>query len=257
MSISFYRPTGGFFERIHPVTKLLCLLGAFVPPFFSQRPAAILPFFALLILAALFAGAAPNLRRVGKLMIALFVMSVVLWTFFQPGQTPLWTLGGYTIRRESVMFGLTIGIRLNCFVLAAVIFLTCTAIEDFTYGLSRLGVPFVFGFTLSLAFRLTPLFLDTGQTIVQAQQARGLDLNSGGPVTRIRRYVPVIVPVLVSGLRRADQLAVALESKGFGSGERRTARTRHSVGWRDLALALVTMGAGALVGLNALYWQLF
>lgn len=150
--------------------------------------------------------------------------------------------------RLSLLYGITICLRLNCFVLAAIIFLTCTPIEDFTYGLYRMGPPFAVSFALTLAFRLTPLFMETAQAIAMAQQARGLDLDSGGLFQRIRRYVPIIVPVLVSGLRRADQLAVALESKGFGMAGRRTTIMAFRISWRDVALLSGTFLPGIVMG---------
>ncbi len=257
MSLSFYRPTGSFIEGAHPVTKLICLVLAFVPPFFSVDPLQVLPFFALLLLTALLTGSGPNLRRVLFLMFILFSMSVLLWTFFYRGQTPLFSLGPITIKTESLLYGITVGIRLNCFILAALIFLTCTRIEDFAYGLSKLGMPFVAGFALTLAFRLTPLFMETGQTIVLAQKSRGLDLDSGGLITRIRRYVPILVPVLVSGLRRADQLAIALESKGFGAKGPRTVFSQYKVTWRDAVLVIGTVLPGTLLGLNYYLFRYF
>ena len=250
MSHAFYRPTGGFFEQVNPSVKVVCLVLAFIPPFLSSHPLHVLPYFGLLLLASLMSGAAHNLRRVGAVMIILFVMSLVLWSLVPRGQTTLLRIGPAPITAESVLYGTTVGLRFNCFVLAAVLFLTCTRIEDFTYGLSRLGVPYVVSFTLSLAFRLTPLFIETGHTIVMAQRARGLDLDSGGLFARLRRYVPIIVPVLVSGLRRADQLAVALESKGFGAGTRRTVLSEYPVTWRDGLLAAVLLLAIVLTFLH-------
>jgi len=252
MSFAFYNPTGGFFERVHPVSKLISLIAAFVPPFFGTEPVEILPYFALLFFAALLARAGSNIVRVYKLMIILFVMSIVLWTFFYKGQTPVYRIGPLVIMKESLLYGITIGIRLNCFVLAAIIFLTCTPIEDFTYGLSKLGIPFVVSFALTLAFRLTPLFIETGQAIVIAQRARGLDIDSGGILRRIRNYVPIIVPVLASGLRRADQLSVALESRGFGKSKKRSVVSEFPVTWRDYTLMSVIFMAGALMGLYRL-----
>jgi len=188
VNLGFYRPTGGFLELVHPSSKLICLLLAFVPPFFSRGPLQVLPYFLLLLTAALATGAMPNLRRIGVIMLILFVMSVILWSIFQPGENRLFALGPIAITREGISFGLMIGLRLNCFVLAAVIFLTSTPIEAVAHGLSRLGLPFVVSFTVSLAFRLTPLFLEAGRTIVMAQKK---------PWTRF-------------GFRWADQTAAAL-----------------------------------------------
>ena len=212
MSLAFYRPVGGFFERAHPVAKLIALVVAFVPPFFGQTPLEVLPYLLFLFFAALGAGAWPNLIRVKTLALALFVMSAALWSVFYPGQTVLYSLGPISIYRESIVFGAAMGLRINCFMFAAIIFFTATRIEDFTYGLSRLGFPYVMSFALSLAFRLTPLFIQTGQEIVVAQKARGLDLDSGGLIQRIRQYVPIIVPVFS---QRAQALGSTVDGIGI------------------------------------------
>lgn len=250
MTLAFYYHTQSFFERTHPVSKLIALIAAFVPPFFGKTPRQILYYFILMFLAALLARAFKNLLRIYKLMIILFIMSTLLWTFFYRGQTILFTFGPIAIMKESVLYAITIGIRLNCFLLAAIIFLTCTPIEDFTYALSKLGLPFVTSFALTLAFRLTPLFVETGQTIVIAQKARGLELDSGGLLRRIRNYVPVIIPVLVSGIRRADQLAIALESKGFGKTKKRSNVSEFHTTWRDFVLILTIFISGILMWAN-------
>ena len=250
MSLTFYSPSGGFFERVHPVSKLICLMASFVPPFLGNEPLEVFPYFSFLLLAAFFAQAGANLRRVYKLMIILFVMSIVLWAFFYRGKSALFTVGRIVIMKESLLYGVTTGIRLNCFILSAIIFLTSTPIEDFTYGLSKLGMPFAASFALTLSFRLTPLFMETGQAIVMAQKSRGLDLDSGGIIKRIRHYVPIIVPVLVSGLRRADQLAVALESRGFGKTKKRSAISEFPITWRDYVLISITLLICILTGLR-------
>lgn len=253
MKTSLFFPTGSYFERIHPGTKIFAMILAFIPPFFSAAPWDILPYLALLFLSIFLAGAWPNLRRIGVLMGLLFVMSLVLWTILQKGTIPLAKVGSFTIFEEGALHGFTVGLRLNSFILVALIFLTSTRIEDLNYGLSRLGLPFVVGFALSLAFRLTPLFVETGQSIATAQKIRGLNLDSGGLIQRMRRYVPIIVPMLVSGLRRSDQLAMALESKGFGISGTRTVLLEYGFGWRDYLLIGVLLSVCTLMGIHYFY----
>ncbi|MBU2548561.1 MAG: energy-coupling factor transporter transmembrane protein EcfT [Proteobacteria bacterium] len=245
MSLTLYLPRGGFFERIHPVVKLLALVVSFSPPFLGRHPWPVLGYLIFLVLAALWGRTGTNLARMWKLMIVLVVMSVVLWTLFQAGPTRWAAWGPLVVTREGLLYGLTAGLRLDCFIVAAIIFLSSTPIEDFTYALFRLGLPFAPSFALTLAFRLTPLFIETGQTIAMAQKARGLDLDAGGPIKKIRNHAPIIVPVLVSGLRRGDQLAMALESRGFGKTGRRTFLAHFRLGWRDGVLSGVLLLAAS------------
>ena len=61
-----------------------------------------------------------------------------------------------------------------------------------------------------------PLFIDSALTVVDAQRLRGYDFDAGGPFERVRRYVPVIIPVFMGALRKANNMAMALEARGFG-----------------------------------------
>jgi len=83
------------------------------------------------------------------------------------------------------------------------VFVTTTRPEDFTFALRRLGLPGGMSVALSLAFRLLPSFLATVQTVKDAQRARGLDLDSGGLMTRLRRYLSLAAPVFGYALRQA------------------------------------------------------
>jgi energy-coupling factor transport system permease protein len=132
------------------------------------------------------------------------------------------------------------------------LFLTTTRIEEVADGLRRLGVPYLVGFTLTLAFRLVPVFFESAVTIVQAQRCRGLDLRRGGWITRLRHTAPVIVPVFIGALRRADRMAMALELRGFNSGRPRTRYPRPAPGFGD-AVTLLLVGATVMVYLSL--WQ--
>jgi energy-coupling factor transport system permease protein len=77
-------------------------------------------------------------------------------------------------------------------------------------------------FAFSTALRLVPTFAGAGATIVQAQISRGLNLESGGPVARLRRFIPLSVPLFIYAIRHTNMLAMALESKGFRPEQKRT-----------------------------------
>ncbi len=121
------------------------------------------------------------------------------------------------------------GLRLDIMLICGMIFLSCTRIEEFTTGLNKLGMPFAMSFALSLAFRLVPTFAATTTTVIQAQKSRGLDLESGWILTRIKRHVPLLIPIFIYAIRNADLLAMALESKSFGLRRKRTYYQRFDV----------------------------
>lgn len=122
------------------------------------------------------------------------------------------------------------------------LFLLTTKVEEFTVGLSSLGVPYRAGFAITLAFRLVPLFIDSALTVVQAQRLRGHDFDRGGPLQRIKRYVPVMVPVFMEALRKANNMAMALEARGFGKNHRPTSFIGYPMTVSDVC-SLAMMGA--------------
>jgi energy-coupling factor transport system permease protein len=131
-----------------------------------------------------------------------------------------------------------------------VVFLSTTKIEEFAYALTRVGMPYKVGFAMTMAFRLVPVFIDAAATVVQAQRCRGFNFDEGGVLQRMRRYVPVIVPVFMGALRRADGMAMALEARGFQSDRPRTSYERYTFGPRDtFALGCAAAGAGAYLAL--------
>jgi energy-coupling factor transport system permease protein len=244
MSLSFYRPREGFFSRTNPTARVLTAIALFVPPFLlGDDPAWQGVYFAALLAPAVAARALPNLWRLKGLAAAIFLVSTALWTATLPGRSILWHWGPLTITQEALLFALARATRLLSFLAVGAVFLTITSVEQFAYGLRRLGVPHRASFAATLAFRLAPLFLETTGHIADAQRARGLELDRGGPLTRARRFVPLLAPALVAGFRRADGLAVALEARGFALPDKPTEFLEYPISWRDALLLCVAISA--------------
>jgi energy-coupling factor transport system permease protein len=136
--------------------------------------------------------------------------------------------------------------RLDTFLAAGILFLSITRVEEVAYALACLRVPYKVGFTLTLSFRLVPVFFDAALAVLQAQRCRGLELSRGGLVRRLRRFVPVLVPVLIGALRRADRMAMALELRGFNSGRPRTTYLRARAGTADAVAGTLVVGTALL-----------
>jgi energy-coupling factor transport system permease protein len=115
------------------------------------------------------------------------------------------------------MFGLGMGLRLSSILLGGMLLLLTTRTEEILAAFSRLGLPYPAVFSLGLTFRLVPALLANAKNVVEAQRLRGLRFDEGGLVTRTRRYIPLLVPILATSLRSAHRMSWALEAKGFGS----------------------------------------
>ena len=250
MPLTLYVAAPSALHRLHPVTKLGGLLAIVIAAFLVDRPLVLLPLAAAVLLLLVPAHGLVNFRRLRVMFLLVFVFTLVTWTFFYGGVLKP-TYDGF-------LFGLSTALRLDTFLATGILFLTTTRVEEVAYALGRLGVPYQVGFTLTLAFRLVPVFFDAALSVVQAQRCRGLEFSRGGLVTRLRRFVPVIVPVLIGALRRADRMAMALELRGFNSGRPRTTYLRARAGPADLLaggvcgvvvvtyVALWYVGAGSL-----------
>jgi len=103
-------------------------------------------------------------------------------------------------------------------------------------------------FGLSLSFRLLPSFLEVVSTVREAQRSRGLDLDTGGLVAKARKHLPLLVPVFVSSIRHSDDMALALESRGFGRSNPRTYLKNYEFGLRDVLLLLAITGLLVFLG---------
>jgi energy-coupling factor transport system permease protein len=236
--LTLYVPAATRLHRLHPVTKLGGLVAFVVAAFVVDRPALLLPLAAAVLGLLALARGLGNVRRLRMLFVLVFAFTLVIWTFFYEGVlVPTWA--GFS-------FGLSTAIRLDTFLAAGLLFLTITRVEEVAYALGRLGIPYKVGFTLTLAFRLVPVFFDAAVSVVQAQRCRGLEFNRGGPVARLRRFVPVIVPVLIGALRRADRMAMALELRGFNSGRPRTTHLRARAGPADALAGGVALATAAV-----------
>jgi energy-coupling factor transport system permease protein len=97
---------------------------------------------------------------------------------------------------------------------------------------------------------MVPTIIGTAVTVTEAQRSRGLDLESGGLLARVRTYIPLLVPIFLHTLRNTDQLAKALESRGFGARHERTSLLEIGLHARD---AVALGGGGLVVGFFTLW----
>ena len=233
-------------HRLNPTVKVLGMLCFFVAAFVTQAPVATLPVAAGVCALITAARAWPNVRRLRVLFLMVFVMTFVIWALFFRGGTAFFTWGPLRISGASLRFALGMAVKLDTFLGVGIVFLSTTKIEEFAYALTRVGMPYKLGFTMTLAFRLVPVFLDAAATVVQAQRCRGFNFDEGNIFERMRRYVPVIVPVFMGALRRADGMAMALEARGFQAPTARSAFEHFPYRRSDTAALLLAVAVATL-----------
>ena len=251
MPIYLYIDRGTFVHRLHPTVKVFALFVMFWSVYWVDHPLALLPLGVLIAVLAQVTGSWPNFYRLRWLFILLIFFTTLAWMVFYRKGPPLINLPIIHLSRTSLVFGFGRGLKLAELLATSVLFLSTTKVEEFTAGLLRLGVPYRVGFAITLAFRLVPLFIDSAVTVAQAQSLRGYDFNRGGPLERVRRYVPVVIPVFMGALRKANNMAMALEARGFGMNTTPTS-------FVDYHIEPADMGAfAALIALATTYFLIY
>ena len=245
MKTTLYIERDSFVHRLHPTVKVFGLFAVFWSIYWVDNPLALMPLALILLGVAVAMGALENVYRFRWFFILIIVPTMLTWMLFYRVGKPLIHIPLFHVSKASLMFGFGRGLKVGELVLASVLFLSGTKVEELAVGLSRLGLPYRLGFTITLAFRLVPLFMESALTVVDAQRLRGYDFDAGGAFERIRRYVPVVVPVFMGALRKANNMAMALEARGFGGIHRPTSFVEYRMRPRDAVAFALLIALGA------------
>jgi len=218
MGQEIYLERETFFHGLDPRTKMFALVIFFVIILYFENPFWVAPMSFLVLAHGIASRSLANLRPVRYVLLVLAVSSIILWNLFANGKTPLF----WIIERESLSYSVGRTLILLSLVVEGIVFLSTTRYEELTLGLIRLGLPYRVGFAVSTAFRMIPMIVASTYAVAQAQRSRGLDLDTGNIVQRVRKYLPLLVPVFLSMIRSTNTFVMALESRGFGARKNRT-----------------------------------
>jgi energy-coupling factor transporter transmembrane protein EcfT len=245
-----YLPGDTVVHRLDPRVKILSVVALSIL-IFAATPAEILlisAFFIALIRATRMTPvqALEALRPVAVFMAMIFLVHLL----FTEGR-PILSLTPLPVRisREGLIRGIYVTWQFAGLVLAAAVLTRSTPPSDLVGGierllrpLSRVGVPSQdLAVMIAMALRFMPMLLEEYDRLRMAQMARGADFTTGSLALRTRAVAALAVPLLLSSFRRADELAVAMEARGYRRGPRTTLR--------ELALSRRDLGAFAVMAL--------
>ncbi len=222
--VDLYTEADTFLHRLDPRVKVVAVILLSLVAFVLSDLQPLLVLLAFIFLL-LFLARATLSRTIFalKFVLRFMVLIIVLWPIFDPSGTPvLASLGPVKITEPAIWRGVTSAARVGCLATVWYILLFTTSQRDLVRALVKMGVRFDFGLTLAISLRFLPTFGALIDSIKDAQRARGLELAKGGPLRRSRNYVAVLVPTIVSALRTADSLSLALQSRAYGARADRT-----------------------------------
>jgi energy-coupling factor transport system permease protein len=161
-------------------------------------------------------------------------------------------IGGRAIA-ESLENAIAMTLRFVVLVESFSIFFLTTSPDHLGLALEQTRIPYEFCFAFTTAVRFVPVLAEEAQTIMDAQKARGLELERGNFLKRIRNYIPILIPLIVSAIRRSLELAEAMESRAWGATKNRTNLYVLKMHRGDLVLLAITVGILA----TAIYVRLY
>ncbi len=256
VTLGQYFPGDTPVHRLDPRTKILLLLLIIVGIFSTGGWVG----YGLMILAVavsmIVSRISPrNLFKGLKPMLFIILLTAALNLFYTDG-TPV--LPGWPITWEGAARSAQMILRIVLLIASTFLLTYTTSPMELTDGMERLLTPLkkiglpVHEITMmmSMALRFIPTLIEETDKIMSAQKARGADFENGSLLRRARALLPILVPLFVSSFRRADELAVAMESRCYHGGGGRTRMKQLHFATRDFVALL--LGAALLAGVIVL-----
>ncbi|MBQ9328528.1 MAG: energy-coupling factor transporter transmembrane protein EcfT [Solobacterium sp.] len=190
-------------------------------------------------------------------MLIMLVFLLIINVLVIHTGVPLFSIGPLTVYSEAILQTLYIVVRLLLMIMITTCLTATTKPLDMTLGLEDLLKPFEkigvpsheIAMLISIALRFIPDLIDETNRIIKAQESRGVDLKEGKLMERIMAILSLIVPLFVSAFQRAEDLANAMEARGYQPGEKRTRYKVLKMKGADWALLL-----GAALVLAGMVW---
>lgn len=262
-----YYPTKSFLHSVDPRSKLLLLIAFIVMLFLANNYYSLLLCGILLFLAVGISRVPlKNVLRSVKGIIFIVILTGAITFFFHGGDDLLYSYGIIKIYRESIAFTIFFIFRLFFLVMASSVLTLTTTPVSLTDGIESLLKPLTYlrfpvhalALIMSIALRFIPTLIEETNRIISAQKARGADFESGNIFKRIKSIIPILIPLLISAFRRAEELGDAMDARCYGNTENRTKFKKLKFGWRDLVLCLfVGILIAGVILLNMYAAQIF
>lgn len=251
-------------HRLDPRAKILLLILDVVFLFLTENMFSLLVCAALIILIMLLSKVPARmfLKNV-KTILPIIIFTTVINLFYGTGGVTLFTVWHLTVTTAGVWRAVYMAGRIILLILLSSVLTYTTTPNDITDAIeSLLSFLRVFGLRtavhmlammMTIALRFIPTLVEETEKIINAQKARGADLENGKLFDRIRALIPILIPLLISSVRRAYELAQAMECRCYNGGVGRVRMKQLKYSLLDLwAAATNAVFCGGVIALNIL-----
>jgi len=255
VSFGQYYPANSFVHKCDPRMKLLFLIAYIVAIFLAKSFLALGLCAAVIVVIACASGVPfKSLLRSVKAILFLLIFTAVLNLFFHSGEKVVFSWWKIKITEEAIYFAIFLAVRLFLLVIGSSLLTLTTTPVALTDGIESLLSPLrvirfpvhELALIMSIALRFIPILTDETGRIMNAQKARGADFETGGLFKRMKAIIPILIPLLISAFRRADELGDAMDARCYSGSKVRTKFKKLKYGVRDLVAFIIA--AALIVG---------
>lgn len=260
-----YYNANSFVHKTDPRIKILLLIAYIVAVFLAGNFLSLAAVLVFLIIAVMFSSVPIGsvLRSIKAIFFLILFTAVLNVLFHVRSETD--TVYFWVITKEGLLSAAFLASRLILLVTGSSLLTLTTTPVSLTDGLESLLKPLALikfpvhelALIMSIALRMIPTLANETDRIICAQKARGADFESGNIISRLKALVPVLIPLIISALRRADELGDAMDARCYWGSKDRTKYKKLKLSFRD-PVAVIFVG-GLITGvvfLNIYYVQI-
>lgn len=229
--VSKYVDIDSFVHRLDPRSKLFFSSLYLVVTFLANSIIEFVLLFVLLF-SAIYLSKTPwfYITSSLKLIVFLMIFTAIVHLIFNKEGSVVLSIGFYNLYSGALKSIVLVSVRFFLVVAMMTIVTTTTSPNSITYAiekafdfLNKLGINVAtFALLMSISLRFIPTIAEETNRIIKAQTSRGARFNKGGIIAKAKAFIPILIPIFVSTLKRADELATAMEVRGYDPDKTRT-----------------------------------
>lgn len=242
-SLSLYQDKGSFLNRMDSLVKIIYVIAAILVPALAMNR---LMYIAWIAVSVLLLAASGMIKRaipiIGVSGVVLLTIIIIQGMFYSANETVAFAIGPAVFYVEGLMYSLGIVLNVLDILLSIAVLIFTTKPSDLIECLVEKGLSPRIGYVIVSIFQLIPQMSNTMGTITDAQKSRGMEVD-GNLFVRLKAFIPLMSPVVMSSLNDTKERAVALEVRGFNSKTKKVFLNERKLTTLDKVLEVVLVGS--------------